>query len=207
MCTTKKRGVWTTLAAAFALVVLSACGGGGGADTGPATILITATEVDWTEGTGLAGGTFGIMGDDAANAQWRGLIRFPLGAVVGQNVIGAHLHISFLNKNGTPEGSTKLGALEFHRINDTGPLHHTNHGLGSLAHDTDSNLILIAPNTRYRIGLLVPTLSALAAFDDLKLRLQWTKAEDVANGVPDNIEAAGLGHAQQPPVLEVIIQP
>lgn len=211
---TMSSGWRAVLVLGIAIGVLSACGGGGGdPGTNPATstITINATENGDTDGAvlTLAGDRF-LIGDDAANNDYRGLLRFPLAAVpAGSNVVGAFLRVSFLGRNGTPAGNgiNNLGRMQFMRISDA-PLAAGDYAQPALGHDPANDLVVDLPNTRPRIGFLQPVLSALAASDThLKVRIHFQTATNF-NGVADNMEFASIAHPTQvEAVLEVVTVP
>ncbi len=211
----KNSGLRTVCAMVVALGILSACGGGGGdpgANPATSSMTINATENGDTDGTtlNLLGDRF-LIGDDAANIDYRGLLRFPLATVpAGANVVGAFLHISFLNRNGTPAGNgiNNLGRMQFQRISGAAPLAAGDYALPALGHDPANDLVVDLPNLRPRLGLLQPVLSALAASEThLKLRMQF-QAFTNFNSVADNMEFASIAHATQvEAVLEIVTVP
>ena len=197
------------------LGLLTACGGGGG-DSGnnPATttLFIDAIEDAHTNGVVLTtAGDRHLMGDNAGGDDFRGLVRIPLASIpAGANIVGAFLNISFLDRQGTPAGTgiNNLGSLQFVRISGANTLATGDYNAPALALDPANSLAVDLPNTRPRIGLLTPVLSAVASGDmHLTLRLQYQMATNT-NGVADQMEFASLDHATEPGVqLEVITQP
>ncbi|MCP5065485.1 MAG: hypothetical protein GY946_02880 [bacterium] len=215
MATTNKgqaRYLW--ILSVFAIGLLTACGGGGGDSGSPGTVTveILATETGVTDGATLStAADRHIVGDDASNADYRGLIRIPLNTIPpGSNIVGAFINISFLQRIGTPAGNqlNNLGHMQFIRIDGSTPLAAGDYLAPQLALDPANNLIIDFPNLRPRIGLLQPLLSAVAAGDThLKIRVQYQTATN-GNSIADLMEFASLTHAsQEGPLLEVIIQP
>ena len=196
-------------------LTLASCGGGGG-DPGnnaaTTTLVMNVIQDGHTDGVSMT--TVGVehyVGDDVGGNDFRVVMRFPLAAIPpGSNIVGAFVYIPFLTREGTPAGNgiNNLGDLQFVRIDGSAPLSIGDYNAPALALDPQNNLAVDLPNSRPRIGLLTPLLSAVAAGDThLKLRLQYQMTTN-ANGVSDGMQIAGITHPTEIPAqLEVVTQP
>ena len=204
----------------LSLVWLAGCGGGGGVTPGPNTQSITIPVQDDAQVTAtllLPWDSVGItlvsisLGDDTVNNAYRGLMRFPLSAIpAGANVVGAQLHVQFLDRLGKP-GDTLggeiggLGDIEFHRLVGT-PLALSDFSAPSVAHDPASDLTADKPNQAVTVGCLALLQSALAGADThLKVRVQYEALSD-NDGVLDQLRM-GTRNTGNGAILEVTIQP
>ena len=208
------------LTCALPLLWLAGCGGGGGTPPGPGTqsimipveddALVTASLLFPWDATGITLTSISL-GDDTQNNTYRGLMRFPLAAIpAGANVVGARLHIQFLERLGSPgdsisDGPGGLGDMQFHRLAG-GPLALADFGAAALAHDSASDLTVDTPNQTREVGALTVLQSAMAASEShLKVRVEYQVATN-NDRILDQMRM-GTRNSGNGAVLEVVIQP
>jgi len=208
------------LVCVLSILGLAACGGGGGTPPGPNTesimipveddALVTATLLLPWDSVGITLVSIN-MGDDTQNNAYRGLMRFPLSAIPpGANVVGALLHVQFLDRLGKPGDTLSgeiggLGDMQFHRLAGA-PLALSDFGAPSVAHDSASDLTADKPHTLRKVGALALVQSALGGADThLKVRVQYQAATD-NDGVLDQMRM-GTRNSGNGAILEVVIEP